>query len=468
MPGPGQNPSVANIWESARECTDYVQEREQHGNANTPNVYGLYNDAVADTGGRDMIAAIGVLNADRRTGAGRILQRDQLQAIYGPHMTEWLRARSLPRTGSYEKRLFDMVEELIATAQTFNSRGMTLATPTFPSGTVGTGVIRRCTVDRFGSTLECTGAEAKQARCRFDQTNSAKKHREVFRFRGATPATDRLQFLGSGLFGDYEAADCNGGILRNPSFEQGAGSTDGAVPAATTTIAGWVLTTAANWHIRVETEQTSPHVLVYRGYDGSPIGTGYLAALECIASDSLTQNILRQNPGQRFDEDVPYYMAVAWRRLASATGTLSITVGSLAATSVDISTGTNGVWNVLLVPLGQNSWYRQFGSGDQLAVTITVATLAVGTVEIDDVMLKQMINIDGTYYLPVGGATPWLQDDQATWTDVDGGTRARFSYWFWQSLLAVEGDGEPQGAAYQRCRGVWLPTNNAGAETIVD
>lgn len=461
MPGPGRNPTIAEIYTFASELVDYWDERDKHGNTNSPNAYGLFNDASADSGGEFMGGALGGLREDR-AAAGRVLTPDSLQRSYDLIHREALRKYGLPRTGSYEQKLYRLIEAFFDNAQLFKSRNFTFGTPAFVTPFTGNGVIRRCTVDRRGYKLECTGSEAKKAICIRDQTSGARRHREVFRFEGATPSPDALSWLGSGIQGEIATADClsPGTPLLNPSFEGGVSGTDNTLFASTTQCTSWVADAAATFKSRVETEETSPHALVYKGFEGSPLGTGKLASLEFQASGNIQQIIQRQ--GRRaLSRDVSYYGHLAWRRRASATGTLSFEIGSKSV-SVDVSTGTNDIWNLLLWPAsggpGQNSWFDNFVE-DLLNVKIAMASLAVGQVAIDDVHVIPMVNIDGTYALPVGGTTPFLVEDTASWTDTENASRARHSYWLWRSLLAA--------SRLQALGGVWLPTTTASTDITI-
>ena len=77
-----------------------------------------------------------------------------------------------------------------------------------------------------------------------------------------------------------------------------------------------------------------------------------------------------------------------------------------------------------------------------------IDNLAVGSVTFDDVVHAPMVPVDGTHYLPVGNATPWLFDDQYNWTDSQG-VDALFSFYLYLSLIDV-------GALQQV--GSWIPT----------
>lgn len=443
---PGQDPTILQIFAFLSDLLDYCEERDKHGNANAINCYGLYSTALTTSGGEYMKAALAVLDEDRASGASRILTPARLQSIFGPVITEALRKYDLDRSGSYTKRLFRLIEKLETAPETFNSREMTFGAPTF-AGAAGNGKIRRVSVDRFSNDLECTGAEAKQAKCIKDQTNGARKHREVFLFESTTPARDALLWTGSGMSAELAAADClSGGVLKNPSFESNGASSDNVAPSSTTAITNWVLT--ATTYIKLRNIADA----VYRGYVGAP---STLWGLEFIGNGKITQTILSASPSAVLDENVPWYWQAAVKRKALATGNFKITVGSKTVTQA-IGSLTNDAWSLVTGTLGVDSWYKNFGNAQSLKAELEVDTLATGTVYADDFVLQPMVNLDGTYYAVIGGDTPFLRDDKATWTDTEAATRGRISYWLWRSLLGDGGRYAPE--LLQALGGVWLPT----------
>jgi hypothetical protein len=213
-------------------------------------------------------------------------------------------------------------------------------------------------------------------------------------------------------------------------------------PSSTTAISGWTIGTAtSNFKLR------SASGYYYATYPSAP---STLWGVEFTGSDTLTQIVNSVTPGASFSTTRPYFCGLRYMRKASATGTLTLRLGASSA-SATIGSATNDVWNHLYIALGTGCYYQNFNETN-LDVQIQASTLATGTVVVDHLVLGEMANVDGTFYLPVGGSTAWLKDDFFTWTDSDGGTRAILSYLLW---LAYGPDG-------------WLPTNNAGSETIAD
>jgi predicted alpha-1,6-mannanase (GH76 family) len=99
---------------------------------------------------------------------------------------------------------------------------------------------------------------------------------------------------------------------------------------------------------------------------------------------------------------------------------------------VDISTGTNDVWNILQLDLDSSRFYDNFKE-DDLDVKLEVTSLATGTVVVDDVVLAPMVNLDGTWWAVVGGATPWLKGDTRIFSADARGATAIINYWLWRA-----------------------------------
>jgi hypothetical protein len=62
-----------------------------------------------------------------------------------------------------------------------------------------------------------------------------------------------------------------------------------------------------------------------------------------------------------------------------------------------------------------------------------MASLATGTIVVDDLVLAPMTNPDGTWWAIVGGATPWLKGDMLTFSGDTQGTATILNYWLWRA-----------------------------------
>lgn len=349
--------------------------------------------------------------------------------------------------------LADLRQYMVDNSLSINSPNPTWDTPAADSnshggsGNTGVGTINRLSVDKDGEDLPTT-AEQKYCEVTRDQNSGAREWEEQLRFWGAPRRNYPLEFTGSGPLQSgvsfvHGGANSTGFWLANPSFDLGTHADDTDL-ASTTAVTGWTATTAANW------ESQASHV--YRGYPGAPT-TQY--GLECTASDAITQVLQSTRPTADYSA-APMYAQVAYKRLASATGNLTLALGSQSSTAT-IGSATNGQWNILRLAIGTRNWYENFNQ-DALALTITVDTLATGTVVIDDVILAPFVNIDGTWYCPVGGqggnasvGTPPAVGDRWEWTDSTADA-AILAFWL-QWGFGANG---------------WLPAVTGGTETQAD
>lgn len=457
MAGPA--PTFADTWTRFGREIKATNEHAKWAAENGTNFVDLYAAIKAGTSG------VPGLDGEYLTQAGTENMRAQVAAPLSPNA---LRDRFRP----YLRELGRVIESvdiddygilrrlrdyMVANSQSLNSRAMTLDTSSSGSPT-GNGTVHRLTVDEDAFALECTGPEVKTLTCVRDQASGARKHEEVFEFTGVAREKDGCQWLGSGTRRTIVASHAFSSprLLTNPSFETHDATADDTAPGSTTGITGWTIGSAAA-NIKMRSSATAANV--YRDYPGAP-STHW--SVQFIASDSLTQVLRTQNPAVNFEPGgikVPYFLAVAYKRKSSATGTLTLHLGS-QTTAATIGSATNDVWNILVITVGQKNWYKTFKEAD-VDVKIDVASLATGTLIVDDVVLVPFTNLDGTWWVVLGGDTAFIRRDTLTFTDTDG-TRATFSYWLWRAY----GDG--QGLGSLPLIGGWLPTNNSAAETIAD
>lgn len=463
---PGANPTFAECWTQLGLAVKVINAVDLFANANTPNYVTMEDALVTGLDGIYTPGAVSRLRGAVRDGLNNALTPSTLRNLWRPFWLEMARkidSPELQKGGAIpdavllrviRQAMHDGGSNVGGAIQKINSRGMTLDSAGAVSGT-GSGAASRITVDKDGYTLECTGAEDKVFYCDRDQlARDGVRHAEVFEWRPSAGAEDNLYWAGSGSQGKrITSLDAKAGkILINPSFDQGAATSgDGVALTTTTQLTGWTAGTAAN----IKTRSSAPYV--YRGFAQDQGVTHY--GLEFTGNTTLTQVIRTANPGVKLDERVPLRIQIAWKRLASATGNLTIRWGASSAT-VAIGTGTNDVWNILAITPGTACYYQNFNEAD-LDAQIEVDTLATGTVVVDDFVVAPYVMLDGTWWAIVGGATCWKRGDTITFdADADGGTRAIFSYWFWRTYgddldLLIEMRG-------------WFPTDNAGGETIAD
>lgn len=416
----GANPTFSEIWAQAALAFKFPNAVNLFGSSNTPNVADMIDALTVAVDGAYTPQLDVILRSLRRSVA-RPVARQTLQAMWTAVFNEILRLIGKPELtkGSTLAKLAAVRQYMVDNNEHIRARGMTLGTWSAGGSNVGDGQIDRVTVDKDGFPLDCTGAEAKTATCKRDATSGAKSGEELWTFEGAAAADDNLEWRGSSLKVENvkTAHPGSGGIIRNAGFDTHDATADDTAPSSTTSMPGWVLSAAASFKHRTGASVT------FEDYPGAPTT---LWSLEFEASGTATQVVHDENPGAKFSQTAPYWVGIRWQRLASATGTLKLKLGSQEVT-VDISTGTNGVWNLLKLPLDENLYFQNFNEA-ALDLVITTTSLATGTVLVDHMVVQEMVDVDGTFHLPIGGDDPFLVDDTFTLTDADGGTRAIFAF----------------------------------------
>lgn len=443
----GPNPNFASIWaqlgatlevpDTALGWASTVQSAED---AVITGRDGLYTPDAT------------ILVSRMKANVAGLMGRGTLQGLFFPHLREFsrLNTEADATDASFLRHLFLLKEYMDANSLSINSRGMTFGSISAGGGNTGDGEVVRVTVDPEGNTLEGTTPEAKSANCTHDENNGAEKHAELFRFEGGTINTDGLEFTGSGIMGSrVKAITAADGPVFNPSFEQNSATADDEAPSSTTAISGWTITSStANYKLRTNA------AYVYRGYPQAP---STLWGLEIEGNDTIAQVVKDQRPQYSFGRRVPFLCQIKVKRLASCDGTVTLHLGS-SSKALDLTTISNDTWTTLRIDLDEACYGETFNKAD-LDVKIVTSGITTGTVAVDDLLCAPLTLLNGHWYGVVGGATPFLHDDTFTWTDTDGGTRAVYSYWLWRAVGAWPGSA---GIDF------WLPTNNAGSETVSD
>jgi hypothetical protein len=280
------------------------------------------------------------------------------------------------------------------------SRQFTFGTPTF-SGAVGNGMIHRLNLDERSQTIEAQTADTKTAECTADEHSGAREHEEIFYFAGSAAERDILKSSGSGRGGSIKALSANDSFrfISNPSFSQYSGTSITSLSAIT----DW---TASSSVTNFEIDQTN----YYRDFSGDSTP----ASLKFKANDKIVQNFNVKRA--QFNPRAPHYLQIAWNRsIGSGDGTLTLRRGS-KSTSVVLAAQSG--WQILKMPIDQDLWFRNWNQEDP-KIEIELSSRTTGYVLVDDVTMGQMTNFDGAWYAVVGGSTPFLRRDKATWTDTE-------------------------------------------------
>lgn len=321
---------------------------------------------------------------------------------------------------------------------TVKSRQMTFGSPAQSMvSTTGKGVVVRLTTDRYGFPIENVAAEAKTWTCIQDEHSGGRRWGESFSMRGTPVAQTKFPYQSAGLVVPVTClsiADSQQYGVQNPGFE-----TYDSVNGFT----GWTaVTSMANF------TQSTAHY-----YKDVLPQTNPASCVIAAGTDALYQTW--SGGGIKWDPTRPLYAQIAYRRLGSATGTLYLQIGGITV-SVDISTKTNGEWNILRWPVdvgtavSKNAWFLNWNAQNSAVapqtnpfIKIGVTSLAVGTIEIDDFICAPYTNVGGSWCAVVPGPTnsatnpaaavPFLKDDAFTATD-SSGAAAINQEWFARAL----------------------------------
>lgn len=316
------------------------------------------------------------------------------------------RLASSPNLSSQNLNLDFFQQYAVDTANNIERRGFTKDTATTITGS-GAGLITLSTLDVNGSLIDVGHVEDLTFRCSRDNSEGATAGREQFTAEGSDSSPFRWLENGTNLGRSYDYpygqvnADFGSGLSRQRT--------------------GGILTSAGG--------ASSTGNLVRNGDFESPIGaatgTGKLTQWDITTGDAgvadesvdpilgenslaiTTDFVMDQNVSSgRLKPRVAYFISLKAERLASATGSLTVKVmdrdeGTTHGTvTVDISTLTNDV----PVPI-QPVHFIVPTDAEDLKVQVELASLAVGTIKVDDVVVAPVTLIDGYLVSIMDGTT---------------------------------------------------------------
>lgn len=304
-------------------------------------------------------------------------------------------------------------DDMITNSKVFESRGVTNSAPSAITGT-GTGAVVMVSADDQGTAdaLENVNIETLTFTARFVAGQGGiQSGNSVFEVRGGLPYRDIHENGGSGggviaLLPAVCATQSNLNIIGNADFD----ATFGSTASATDKIPSWTIASGTAADVTADTST------YYRKIRGTAAGQ----SLSFVAGTfSLTQRVTE------LPSYGPIYLSIRWMRKASATGTLTVTLGASATITVDISTGTNDAWNLL------GGWFypSKYTAGSQ-TLTITVTSLATGTLRLDDLCIAAPTWIGGKGFAILEGNTDFIIGDYTTQasTTTDGGKILKWFY----------------------------------------
>lgn len=395
------------------------------GYDSTLNVFALLtvDEALAGAVG-DYQANLFAATANLRSLYASLSNPSVAASVIYPYLLHYAQDQNWPELSDLGSLMGRRYLRYIAGALTVQSRVLTYGATTAGGGNVGTGTLECLYKDENDFEIEATAVETKTFECLTDYNLGARLGEEVFEARGQ----EREKYLwlpgtgGSGLLDasrSYSAGD-SAAYLINPSFSQYSPSPIGAGP--NTALPGWTVLSG-----------TFANVLSVVGagnYFRDPDGDTAQAGLKFTGNDTIYQ-VLGTN-SVKVSALTPYHFSVAVKRLANATGNITLTLGNTTKV-VTIASLTNGAWNIVSLDLDKKRWAKYFNATG-LQLSIKVDTLATGTVIFDDVLFCPMQKLDGHWWTLRGGATPFLKGDvftrAVTQADITLGIK---QYWFWRA-----------------------------------
>lgn len=446
--------SFANWSLLDKNVVDVLDDLELSLWSTTPNLAGNCDTVEGATVGEDAAEVMAMVQAIRNRASGQLTEDRVVEALL-PVVREGCVTIGAPegRNVDFDAGVDRLRDYFVANSKTVNSRSQTFGAVSAVTGT-GTGTVRYLTVDDEGFRLEGSHNETKTFTCLLDQSN-VEKHFEEFEVKGAVPYRDGLKRTGSGLVGKLVCLTTRNSqrYINNPSFSQYTGTTQPTASSEQTitsagssttdsSIAGWVADATTNIKVSVDT--------VYRDLATEPAASRISVKFE--GSAYIYQQFNR-NLNPQFKQRVPYHVQVAVYRGSSCDGNLVITFGATTRT-VDMTTLSNGAWNVVTLTFDKGLYARNFRSND-MQLKFQLSSRTTGHLYLDDVIIEEMTPIDGLFYVVVGGATPFVRNDYQT-IAVSEATRGTRSYWW--NLRSGRG----------RRGGFSLPSDTGGTETEVD
>ena len=440
--------SFANWSLLDKRVCDMLDDFELSLWSTTPNLAGNCDTIEGNALGETPAEVMAMVQSIRNQVSG-VLTEDAVMRALLPVVREGCVTIGAPegKNVEFDAGMDRLRDYFVAQSKSVNSRSQTFGSASAVTGT-GNGTVRYLTVDDEGFRLEGAHNETKTFTCVLDQSN-VEKHFEEFEVKGATAYRDGLKRTGSALVGKLVCLTTRNSLryLANPSFSQYQGTTQPSASSeqtitSTTAISNWTADATTNVKVSVDT--------VYRDLVSEPSATRISVK---FTGNAYIYQQFNENVNQAFKQKVPYYVQVAVYRGSSCDGNLVITFGATSRT-IDMTTLVNNSWNVVTLTLDKGLYARNFRTNN-MQLKFELSSRTTGHLYLDDVILEEMTQIDGLWYVIVGGSTPFVRGDYQT-IAVSEATRGVRGYW--HELRSGRGR-----------RGFFsLPSDTGGSETEVD
>jgi len=419
-----------------------------------------YQDFLTDTGGEHFTGSTSSLEHDFRTqihdeftnrvgieagfeGLRSLLAgaEEEFSNVFDQAIVEYARYLNLVET-DVDTILRRMYDDFIDRTQTVRSRGFTHNDPGAIAGG-GNGVVYKFHVMPNGDVIENSHAETKTIRCIQDGGSGSTIHEELFEIVGQDAERDDINRIGSGSSTTLSAVSglSTSQLIENPSFDEGTSGTD---------LTGWTFLSGS---LASNTAIGSTSPAPYRTYFGAASSN----RLEFTTGGDVTIEQDLIDRGISFRSDTPVFLSLrVYVPAVLSGGTLTITLGDQSH-AVTLTSLTDDTWTTVIFGSGSQTaggtknWFDNFRTSGELKLKIASASLAGGSVYIDDLCMQEFHPFDGSWWAILGGSNAFVQDDEATCADTstDAGMLQTFLFkkkgFFFPHLGAAETWSDPTG-----------------------
>lgn len=291
--------------------------------------------------------------------------------------------------------------------------------PDFSFTGTGTGVLYRCTKDKYNQLRENGRGQVLYAEVVADKnTAGVQSGNERLVLRGSKTGTPDLGPLRPGTINNYSlpltAKRATNGWLLNPSFEDGSGS-DGS----TTAITSWTAISGSFGTNIQRLTAATPADSDSGSFRAAPGGTTGRALKLTAATCTLEQKFSVGNIGSKFKRNLPTFLRAVVRPSTGTAfqGTFQMRLGSKTMTLAHGAMASG--WNEAIIPFDDDDGYPDNYKEDDVRVSVGLSAYTQGSLQVDEVTLCQgeLYSGDGCFYVWVPGFTDHLVGDYLAITD---------------------------------------------------
>ncbi len=438
----GAEPTRAELITQLKNAIKGFEIDRLHGGVNAANFLDQ-EDTIIQAIEMGSLNATAQLNAmrSRRASFNALLTPGVIRSVLDPIFLEFGKLLGFPEKDVPTIIRPRLSDDFIAAGDTIKTRDITFGSPVAGGGNVGDGELLRLNIDSDGEPIEAVFVETKtfiiSKEKGADANTGTRRNREKFEVRGENLEDDEIQRTGSGLDTTLTLVDAAQSIVQNAGFDliEGSEPLPSGIPS---------------WVSSVTVDSTN-----YTFESGA--GKIFQPRINLVETRrSLNIKALTATLTQRFDlrqktisATQPFMMQLAINRSEfSGDGTITIKLGTATA-SVVLAAQVGHF--ILRLAIGSDSWPVNFNE-NEIDVEISRTGGTTGSVLIDDLIVVPFTKLvepggGGSWYVMVGGQTPFLLEDIFTAADVFATSDSVIQQWLWRGY------------------GLWLPSDAAPSIT---